>query len=122
MAAPEILSVPETSQYGNGTGKQGEVRVPRISEDKDYARSSAMTYCTRVLKGGVQVPGKNEDTQAAKQAKHKAESSEGYGHSLQCWRTGITQFKLNSSVSGAQRSKNYTLARCIGGTKQAYLV
>lgn len=63
-AVPEILSLLETSQYGNGTRKKGEVRDPRISEDKDYARSSAMTYCTRALKGGVQVPGKNEDTEA----------------------------------------------------------
>lgn len=64
MVFPETLSPLETSQYENGTRNKGEVRACKISEDKDYARSSElfMKYCTRVLNGGIEAPGKNEDT------------------------------------------------------------
>lgn len=64
VAAPEILRPLETSQCAARTWKKGEVSDPRIPEDKEDARSSAMTYCTRVLKGRVEVPGKKEGTQA----------------------------------------------------------
>lgn len=78
----------------------GEVRVCRISGDKDCARSSGlfMTCCTRVVEGRIDAPGKNEDTQREIRGSYAT-----HGNSCGLAQLSLSWIQMSQRSRGAQK-------------------